>query len=161
MGLPPSVQGAGRPIIGLPPWESGFPCSHWLLHIIRREVSKMASFFSQIFLLWIFDTVVFSFQPYIIANWFYTSLPIKKKQLREENSISPVMLLCADAWNARQCKDRQNSQLKTFWSEAPPILSRRSIFSEMKVKSHLNRSSIALAFATRARKLESANILIS
>ena len=105
-------------------------------HYSERSI-KNGIIFSQIFLLWIFDTVVFSFQPYIIANWFYTSLPIKK-QLREENSISPVMLLCADAWNARQCQGRRNSQLKTFWSEAPPILSRRSIFSEMKWQRSLN-----------------------
>ena len=150
MGLPPSVQGAGRPIIGLPPWESGFPCSHWLLHIIRREVSKMASFFSQIFLLWIFDTVVFSFQPYIIASWKH------KKQLREENSISPVMMLCV--CRCMKCKavpGPTKLSAQNFLIRGSPHLKQKvNIFWDERKKP-------SIAFATWARKLESANILIS
>ena len=34
-GLPPSVQSAARPIIGLPSWESSFSWSHWLLYTLN------------------------------------------------------------------------------------------------------------------------------
>ena len=33
MRLPPSVQSAGKPIIGLLSWESSWPCSQWYTHL--------------------------------------------------------------------------------------------------------------------------------
>ena len=178
MRLPPSVQSAGKPIIGLLSWGSSWPCSQCSdTHTLDRSLDNIIGLFgkSWLFLKWllynwsmIIEEILLGFQSSKLRSTVYRTQFLRGKKLGSFLYKLFLLMCCCKQQMHDMPGPAKLSELfdrRSLSAPPSPILQREGQYSLYflswgKGQGEMGkgkRSSIALVFVTCAYKLDLCN----